>query len=136
MSASKSKNESGKKNVVSEIIEDVTNMVKTSVFASLGVAFLGQEMIEKWAKKVVKDNDLSTTDVKSFIKDVRQQSVDARKDIEKRVKSLLNDILPPTKKKSDGTSKSKSKGRKKSKKRSHSISKVSVNKVEESREEL
>lgn len=134
MSTSKSKNESGKKNVVSEIIEDVTNMVKTSVFASLGVAFLGQEMIEKWAKKVAKDNDLSTTDVKSFIKDVRQQSMEARKDIEKRVKSLLNDILPSTKKKSDGTTKSKSK--KKSKKKSHSISKASVNKVEESREEL
>jgi polyhydroxyalkanoate synthesis regulator phasin len=134
MSTSKSKNESGKKNVVSEIIEDVTNMVKTSVFASLGVAFLGQEMIEKWAKKVAKDNDLSTTDVKSFIKDVRQQSMEARKDIEKRVKSLLNDILPSTKKKSDKTTKSKSK--KKSKKKSHSISKASVNKVEESREEL
>ncbi|MBN1363678.1 MAG: hypothetical protein JW976_02625 [Syntrophaceae bacterium] len=107
MPTSKSKNESGKKNVVTEIIEDVTNMVKTSVFASLGVAFLGQETIEKWAKKVAKDNDLSTTDVKSFINDIRQQSVETRKDIEKRVKSLLNDILPSTKKKTEGTSKSK-----------------------------
>ncbi|MBN1363587.1 MAG: hypothetical protein JW976_02155 [Syntrophaceae bacterium] len=113
MSASKSKSRSRDKNIVSEVIEDVTDFVRTSVFAGLGLVFLGEETIEKWVKDVAKENKLSTSDVKSFIRDVRKQSVEARKDVEKRVKSFIDDILPSSKKKSDGDSKKKSKSKKK-----------------------
>ncbi|MBN1365628.1 MAG: hypothetical protein JW976_12530 [Syntrophaceae bacterium] len=113
MSTKKTKDESEEKNNFSEFIEDITNMVKSSVYASLGVVILGQEVIKKWAKKIANENDLSTTDVKSFIRDVKQHSVEARKDVKKRVQSLLNEILPSARTKSVGDNKKKSKKKKK-----------------------
>ncbi|MBN1365738.1 MAG: hypothetical protein JW976_13095 [Syntrophaceae bacterium] len=112
-SKSKSKSKSRDENIISEVVGDVVDFVKTSVFAGLGLVFLGEETIEKWIKKVAKENELSTSDVKSFIRDVRKQSVGARKDVEKRVKSLIDDIIPSSKKKSGGDSKKKSKSKRK-----------------------
>ncbi|MBN1363675.1 MAG: hypothetical protein JW976_02610 [Syntrophaceae bacterium] len=89
------------------IIENITKLVRTSVFAGLGLAFLGEETVEGWARKIAKENKLSTKDIQSFVRDVRRQSREARKDVEKSVKSLVNEIIPGGKK-SSGKSKKKS----------------------------
>jgi polyhydroxyalkanoate synthesis regulator phasin len=80
------------------IVNDVAELVRTSIFAGLGLAFLGEEKIEEWARKIAKENNLSTRDVKSFVNDLKKQGRDARKDVEKRVKDLIDDIVPEKKK--------------------------------------
>jgi polyhydroxyalkanoate synthesis regulator phasin len=112
---------------IAGIVEGILSLVRTSVFAGLGVAFLGEDKIEKWAKEIAKENKLSTRDVSSFIKDVKKQSNQARKDVEKRVKNLIDEVLPTTEKKHKKSSKKKAKSKKKavvSKKKSHSSSSV------------
>ncbi|MBN1365056.1 MAG: hypothetical protein JW976_09665 [Syntrophaceae bacterium] len=114
MSKSKSKKKSVKKNFFSEVSGDVTDFVRTSVFAVLGLVFLGEETIEKLIKDIAKENKLSTKDVNSFIRDVKQQSKIARKDVEKRIEKLIDGVIPSSKKKSGGSSKKKSKKKKSS----------------------
>jgi polyhydroxyalkanoate synthesis regulator phasin len=48
--------------------------------------------IKKWAKKIAEENDLSTTDVKSFVKDVKHKSLEARKDVRNRAKKVIERI--------------------------------------------
>jgi polyhydroxyalkanoate synthesis regulator phasin len=104
-----SKKKVGKK--AEGIIDNITKLVRTSVFAGLGLAFLGEETVEGWARKIARENKLSTKDVQSFVRDVRRQSRDARKDVEKSVKSLIDDIVPGAKKKSGGSKKKPSRKR-------------------------
>jgi polyhydroxyalkanoate synthesis regulator phasin len=90
------------------IIDSIIDLVRTSVYAGLGLAFLGEEKIEDLAKKVAKQNNLSTRDMQSFIRDMKKQSSVARQDVQKRMKTLINGITPSGGKKSSSKGKGKS----------------------------
>lgn len=95
------------------IIDNVIGLVKKSVLAGLGMAFLGEEKIEGWAKKIARDNKLSPNDITKFLKDVKKESVQARKDVEKRLRDMLKDITGSDDEKSSESTKAKSKSKKK-----------------------
>jgi polyhydroxyalkanoate synthesis regulator phasin len=127
MSEKKAKKSAKKKKKDDGLIKDMTELVRTSVFAGLGMVLLGEEKVEEWAKKIARENKLSTKDMNSFIRDLKKQGSDARKDIEKRVKDLVDEIVPSGKKKSSGKSSKKSKAR--------SAAKPAVKKVVEKKAE-
>ncbi|MBN1365662.1 MAG: hypothetical protein JW976_12705 [Syntrophaceae bacterium] len=97
MSTNKLKNKAGKENIFDKFVGGIADLLRTSVLASLDVAFLGEEIIENLAKKIAKENELSTTDVKSFIEDVKQKSLEARKEAENRARKVLEKGSPRTK---------------------------------------
>ena len=113
------------------IIENVIGLVKKSVLAGLGMAFLGEEKIEGWAKKVARENKLSPNDISKFIKDVKKESIEARKDVEKRLRDMLKDITGGEEKSESSKVKSRSK-KKRSRSRSRSRSRVSSQKAKAS----
>jgi polyhydroxyalkanoate synthesis regulator phasin len=90
MSTSKSGKKHAKKN--DGIAENVISLVKESVLAGIGMAFLGEEKIEEWARKIAKENKLSPNNIEKFIKDVKKQSIQARKDVEKRLREMMKKI--------------------------------------------
>ncbi|MBN1366003.1 MAG: STAS/SEC14 domain-containing protein [Syntrophaceae bacterium] len=110
MPKNKSKKKSEDKNIINKVVGDVRKLLRTSVFAGLGVAFNGQEMIEKLIKDIAKENNLSIADVKRFIKDIKKQGLEARKDIGNRAKKVIKDISQITKKPEYDISSSKKEG--------------------------
>jgi polyhydroxyalkanoate synthesis regulator phasin len=105
------------------IIENVIGLVKKSVLAGLGLAFLTEEKIEGWSKKIAKDNKLSPNDIEKFLKDVKKESLQARKDVEKRLRDMLKEFTGSSEEKPSESSKGKSRSKKKrSRSRSRSVS--------------
>jgi polyhydroxyalkanoate synthesis regulator phasin len=107
MSANKKRRKPAKKD--KGIIDDAIGVARTSIFAGLGVAFLIEEPIEKLMKRTVKKGEGLTNDLEKLYDDVKKESIKARKDVEKRVKDLIDDIIPSNKKKSSGSKKKKRK---------------------------
>jgi len=98
---------SGKKRAKKDdgVAENLISLVRKSVLASIGMAFLGEEKIEEWARKIAKENKMSQKDIGDLIKDVKKQSNEARKDVEKRLREVMKEITVSKKEKSSQSSK-------------------------------
>ena len=96
---------SGKKHAKKDdgIAENVIGLVRKYVLAGIGMAFLGEEKIEEWTRKIARENKMSQKDIGNFIKDVKKQSNEARKDVEKRLREMMKENTVSDKKKSRGS---------------------------------
>jgi polyhydroxyalkanoate synthesis regulator phasin len=119
---------SGKKHAKKDegIAENVIGLVRTSVLAGIGMAFLGEEKIEEWARKIAKENKMPLKDIANFINDVKRQSVQARKDVEKRLRDMTKEITVSNKEKSSTSSKKIHLKKKKKSQRSSKMQRWSV----------
>jgi polyhydroxyalkanoate synthesis regulator phasin len=113
MSTSKSSSKKRAKKKDDGIVENVIGIIRTSFLAGLGMALLGEEKIEAWAKKIAKENKMAPKDIEKFIKDVKRDSVQARKDVEKRLREMMKEITGSSKEKSKGGSKKTQRKKKK-----------------------
>jgi polyhydroxyalkanoate synthesis regulator phasin len=119
---------SGKKHAKKDdgLAENVIGLVRTSVLAGIGMAFLGEEKIEEWARIIAKENKMSSKDIGNFIKDVKKQGNEARKDVEKRLRDMVKEITVSNKEKSSTKSKKIHLKNKKKSKRSSKLQRWSV----------
>ena len=98
---------SGKKHAKKDdgIAENVIGLVRKYVLAGIGMAFLGEEKIEEWTRKIARENKMSQKDIGALIKDVKKQSNEARKDVEKRLREVMKEIAVSKEEKSSRSSK-------------------------------
>jgi len=80
----------------------MSDLIKNTVLAGLGILSLTHEKAEKLAKDLIKKGELSETEEAKFIKDLmeraKEYSVEAEKKIEKTVKKTLKKLNIPSRK--------------------------------------
>ena len=80
----------------------MSDLIKNTVLAGLGILSLTHEKAEKLAKDLIKKGELSETEEAKFIKDLMERaekySVEAEKKIEKTVKKTLKKLNVPSRK--------------------------------------
>jgi polyhydroxyalkanoate synthesis regulator phasin len=68
-------------------------IIKKTVLAGLGLAFMTKEKAEATAKKIVKDAKIAEEEGKKFVDEVLKKSEEAKKSLEKSVENIVNSTL-------------------------------------------
>jgi len=67
--------------------------IKKAIFISAGLASMTAEKIEETVAEIVKRGELSETQGKEFIRDLKEKSARAKKDMGERIDKMVNDAL-------------------------------------------
>ncbi len=67
--------------------------IKKAIFISAGLASLTAEKIEQAVEEIVKKGELSETQGKEFIRDLKEISAKAKKETGERIEKRVNDTL-------------------------------------------
>jgi polyhydroxyalkanoate synthesis regulator phasin len=68
-------------------------MFKKSMLTGLGLAILTKEKVEELGRDMLKQAEVSESEGKDFLDDLRKRSEDARKDFESRVNQVTRDVV-------------------------------------------
>jgi polyhydroxyalkanoate synthesis regulator phasin len=69
------------------------DLIKKTMLAGVGLAFVTKEKAEEMAKKIVKDAKIAEDEGKKFIDELVKKSEEAKKGIEKLVNNAVNTSL-------------------------------------------
>ena len=67
--------------------------IKKAIFISAGLASMTAEKIEETVAEIVKRGELSETQGKEFIRDLKEKSAKAKKDMGERIDKMVDDTL-------------------------------------------
>ncbi len=67
--------------------------IKKAIFISAGLASLTAEKIEQAVEEIVKKGELSETQGKEFIRDLKEISAKAKKEMGERIEKMVNEAL-------------------------------------------
>jgi len=69
------------------------DIIKKTMLAGLGLAFLTKDKVEELAKDFVEKAKLSENEAKEFIRELQKKSEDARKDVGDQIEKTVRDTL-------------------------------------------
>jgi len=69
------------------------DLIKKTMYAGLGLAFMTKEKIEELSKEVIEKGKLSEKEGKEFINELLKKSEDARKEVKGQIERVVKDIL-------------------------------------------
>jgi polyhydroxyalkanoate synthesis regulator phasin len=67
--------------------------IKKAIFISAGLASMTAEKIEQAVEEIVKKGELSETQGKEFVRDLKEKSAKAKKEMGERIEKMVNDTL-------------------------------------------
>ena len=67
--------------------------IKKAIFISAGLASMTAEKIEQAVEEIVKKGELSETQGKEFIRELKEKSAKAKKEMGERIEKMVNDTL-------------------------------------------
>ena len=67
----------------------MSNLIKKTIFASLGILSLSREKAEELAKELIKQGELAKTDEAKFIKDLMKRVEKNKAEIEKKTEEAV-----------------------------------------------
>jgi len=67
--------------------------IKKAIFISAGLASMTAEKIEETVAEIVKRGELSETQGKEFIRDLKEKSAKAKKEMGERIDKMVDDTL-------------------------------------------
>ncbi|RKY72242.1 MAG: polyhydroxyalkanoate synthesis regulator [Candidatus Latescibacterota bacterium] len=71
----------------------MSDLIKKTFLAGLGVLSLSREKAEKLAKDLVKRGELAKTEEVKLVKDLMRRAEKSRAEIEKRIEKIVKEIL-------------------------------------------
>ena len=71
----------------------MSEILKKTVFAGIGLALKAWDEVEDLAKEVAKERKMSEKEGRKFLQDVRKRYEDAQKKLEDRVEKSVKDFL-------------------------------------------
>jgi len=71
----------------------MSDLVKKTILASLGVLSLSREKAERLAKDLVKRGELAKTEEAKFVKDLMERAEKSRIEAEKRIEKIVEKTL-------------------------------------------
>ncbi|HOS39138.1 MAG TPA: hypothetical protein PLG31_05340 [Spirochaetota bacterium] len=69
------------------------DVLKKTVLTGIGLATLGAEKIEEYAKKIAEDSKLAESEGKKFVDELLRDSEIARKNLEAKINELITTAL-------------------------------------------
>lgn len=69
------------------------DLLKKTVLTGIGLATLGAEKIEEYAKKMAEESKLAEAEGKKFVDDIMKESEAARKNLETKINELVKTAL-------------------------------------------
>ncbi len=67
--------------------------IKKAIFISAGLASMTAEKIEQAVEEIVKKGELSETQGKEFIRELKEKSAKTKKEMGERIEKMVNDTL-------------------------------------------
>jgi len=71
----------------------MSELIKKTILAGLGVLSLSREKAEKLAKDLVKRGELAKTEEAKFVKDLMNRAEKSKAEVEKRIEKTVKEIL-------------------------------------------
>jgi len=69
------------------------DFIKKSMLTGIGIAMKTRDELEEWVREIVKKGEMSETEGRSFLEDLKNKSKEAQKDFEDKIESKFKELL-------------------------------------------
>ena len=69
------------------------DFIKKSMLTGIGIAMKTKDELEDWVREIVKKGEMSETEGRNFLDDIKKKSREAQKDLEDKIESKFKELL-------------------------------------------
>lgn len=69
------------------------DFIKKSMLTGIGIAMKTKDELEDWVREIVKKGEMSETEGRNFLDDIKKKSREAQKDLEEKIESKFKELL-------------------------------------------
>lgn len=69
------------------------DFIKKSMLTGIGIAMKTKDELEDWVREIVKKGEMSETEGRNFLDDIKNKSREAQKDLEDKIESKFKELL-------------------------------------------